>query len=392
MSLNRKDLTLSLGAMVGIFLSNFAIFSAPLYIGSLIDGMGFSEFEAGLISAVEIGAVAVVCLLLSSSLGRYSPRMMAVAGVAVVIMANLLTLFLEGVLPILSARLIAGIGGGLGLAATSALLSRTSDPDQIVGLVVTINTVVMIVLLSVMGYVKERWMFDGIIGLFTLAALVLFPLLRLLPATSYSALVADQKDAGSVDHHVFLGITGMVLLFLFCIVEGGVWAFSERSAVNIGITEGSIGMLLGLAQGCGLFGAILAAVFGNRIPFIYPVGLGGFFMGTAGLVVYQTDSSLFYAIGLCFFSFGFFFSFPYLLGACARLSADGRWASRATGINLLGGAVAPFIAASVVGASDYSMLGVFCFTLALICISVAWVFYQMIIRKDLVDNLVSEAI
>ena len=373
MALGRPELQLMLGALAGFSLGNFTIFSAPIYIGSLIDGLGFNENQAGLISTLEIGAVASTCVLLSRWLSRVSLRYLAISGFLLTLASNLVTFWLEDYLIITLTRVIAGTGAGLCLAATSALISRMADPDRIVGMMLAINTLIMILMLSAMGYAKSLWMFNGFVALFTLDAVVLFPLLFLLPTEPFKK-IQDTSMPAETDHHMSLGILGVGLLFLFCVIEGGVWAFSERSGTNLGMNDGDIGLLLALAQTAGLGGAILAATFGARIPRIYPIALGILSMGTAGLVIYQTQSQIIYGVFLCTFSFGFFIAFPYLVGACARLDAEGRWAARANGVNLLGAAIAPFLAANIVTASNYQTLGTMFFGLALFCLCLAVLF------------------
>ena len=60
------------------------------------------------------------------------------------------------------------------------------------------------------------------------------------------------------------------------------------------------------------------------------------------------------------------------------MDADGRWVARANGINLLGGALAPFIAGSIIASSDYKTLGEFCFFVALCCFMLAFIFNKKI--------------
>ena len=52
------ELKLIFAILTGILLSNLSIFSAPFYIGALIDGLGLNAIQAGLVNTFEIGAVA----------------------------------------------------------------------------------------------------------------------------------------------------------------------------------------------------------------------------------------------------------------------------------------------------------------------------------------------
>ncbi len=383
MTLDRSELKLILGALAGVCLSNFTIFSAPLYIGGLMDGMGFDEVQAGLTITLEIGAVASVTLLLSNWLDRISLRYLAMAGAVVLLLANIVTFYIDDYAAILISRTLAGAGAGLCLAASSALLSRMSDPDRVMGMLLAINTLIMVLMLTLMGYAKSRWMFNGFVGPFTLTVVVLSPFLLLIPAQPFSTGPKEQKDATEIDHHLALGSLGVGLLFFFCVIEGCVWAFSERSGINLGMDEGDIGMLLALAQIASLAGATLAAVFGEKIPRVFPISIGIILMGSSGLMIYQTQSTLIYSASLASFGFGFFIAFPYLVGACARLDPDGRWAARATGINLMGGAIAPFVAGNIIRFSNYQALGRFCLGLALFCLALTLLFNHRLNRANI---------
>jgi len=299
------------------------------------------------------------------------------------LLANMATLTIVDHLPMLLTRMTAGTGAGLCLAASSALLSRVKDPDRAMGIVLMCNTLTLILLLFIMGYVKEQWMFGGVVGLMTVVLLLLVPLMLLIPVQPFT----DRKHFDAVnkmDTRYLTGILGIVVLMVFCLVEGGVLSFSERAAASLGVGDRNIGKLLALAYAAGFAGSTLVALLGDRIPRVVPICTGICLMGLASLVVYHTRSTLLYSIFLCSFTFGFFVAFPYLIGACARLDKNGYWAARANGANLLGVASAPFLAGTIISTSDYQTLGLTCFSLAVICLLLALFFNYRIgqLRSD----------
>jgi predicted MFS family arabinose efflux permease len=374
---NRVELKLIFAILTGILLSNLSIFSAPFYIGALIDGLGFNEIQAGLVNTFEISAVAGVTLVCANYVNRISLRYLALTGALIILLANLITLAIDGYVPMLLIRTLAGTGAGLCLAASSALLGRMKDPDRVMGIVLVCNTLTLILLLSIMGYAKQQWMFGGVIGLLTIVLLLMIPLMLLIP-TQPVTVHKDKAADSNMDIHRTLGLLGIGLLIVFCLIEGGVLSFSERVATNLGISETDIGKLLALAYAAGLVGASLVALLGDRIPRIFPIFTGISLMGVASLVVYHTQSNLLFSIFLSSFTFGFFIAFPYLIGACARLDPNGYWAARASGANLLGVAFAPFMAGTIVSTASYQALGLLCFGLALICLALALVFTNRI--------------
>ena len=127
---NRENLKLISGILTGILLCNLSIFSAPFYIGALIDGLGFNEIQAGLVNTFEVGTVACVTLVFANYLNRISLRYLALTGALVILLANLVTLAIDGYLPLLFVRTLAGTGTGLCLAASSALLRPHEGPGS----------------------------------------------------------------------------------------------------------------------------------------------------------------------------------------------------------------------------------------------------------------------
>ncbi len=375
MATGSSDLRYSLEALAGFLIGNLTIFSSPLYIGALMDGLGTDESQAGLVCSLEIGAVAVSCVLLSGWLDKLPLRRLAVAGVCLAATGNLLSLSQDALVYLSVLRIFCGIGSGMCLAACSAIISRASDPDRVAGVVVGLNTVLMVMVITAIGFVKQRFMFDGVTGIYLIVlVLALFPLL-MLPGTATDTESQTPSKEQFDSRSVFrLGVFGVGLLFIYCVVEGSIWSFSERSGVNLGLTDTRISLLLATAQVAGLCGAAVSAAAGKRIRRDIPLVTSSIIMGIAGYLVYNTGQTWVYELSILGFSFAFFLGFPYLIGGCAMLDGEGRWAARATGINLMGAATAPFLAGNIITASGYGELGLFIIILALICAAGSLVF------------------
>ena len=370
MATGSSDLRYSLEALAGFLIGNLTIFSSPLYIGALMDGLGADERQAGLVCSLEIGAVAVSCVLFSGWLDKLPLRRLGIAGVCLAATGNLLSLSQDALAYLSVLRIFCGIGSGMCLAACSAIISRASDPDRVAGAVVGLNTVLMVMVIAAIGFMKQRFMFDGVTGIYLIVLVLAFFPLLMLPGTATGTEVhapsKEQFDSRSIFR---LGVFGVGLLFIYCVVEGSIWSFSERSGVNLGLTGTRIGLLLSAAQVAGLCGAAVSAAAGKRIRRDIPLVTGSIIMGIAGYLVYNTGQTWIYELSILGFSFAFFLGFPYLIGGCAMLDGEGRWAARATGINLIGAAAAPFLAGNIIAASGYGKLGQFIIILALICVA-----------------------
>ena len=363
-----SDTRYSLEALAGFLIGNMTIFSSPLYIGALMDGLGADESQAGLVCSLEIGAVAVSCVLFSGRLDKLPLRRIGVTGVCLAAISNLLSLSQDTLGYLTLLRIFCGIGSGMCLAASSAVISRAFDPDRVAGIVVALNTILMAVVIAAIGYTKQHFLFDGVMGIYLLVLALAFIPLLMLPGEATDTHT-DAPSAGQIDsRNIFqVGVFGVGLLFIYCVVEGSIWSFSERSGVNLGLTGSRIGMLLATASIAGLCGAAVSAVAGKRIRRDIPLAAGSVMMGIAGYLVYNTGQQWIYELSVLGFTFAFFLGFPYLIGGCAMLDREGRWAARANGINLIGAATAPFLAGNIIVASGYAELGWFIIALGFIC-------------------------
>jgi predicted MFS family arabinose efflux permease len=377
------DKRLLCGLLAALCIGNFAIFAGPLYIGGLMDGYGFDEATAGLISTLEIGATALVCIFLPNRVALVALRQAGIIGAAIVLLANLLTLGAESFAHLAAVRVLAGAAAGVTLSVASTVVARVAEPDRMIAIALAINTIIMALVLAVMGYAKQQWLFDGFAYTFAATVALLLPLLWFLPDTAIEAgRVPTPLNPAATSVWLSLGLLGVILIFTFCVIEGSVYAFSERSGLRLGLVESKIGMLLAGAQICGLFGAAIPALLGDRVARLPMILIGTAVITLAGILIYRYESTELYIFAMLSFSFGFFLAFPYLLGNCARLDKSGVWGSRATGANLLGGGLAPVGAGAVVIASSYESLATVILMLGLITTVLALVFSQLFKRQD----------
>ena len=377
------DRRLLAGLLAALCIGNFTIFAGPLYIGGLMDGYGFDEATAGLIITMEIGATALVCLLLPNKVAVVALRRAGIIGAVLLLLTNLITLWIDTFAYLAAVRVLAGAAAGLTLSVASTVIARVAEPDRMIAIALSINTIVMALVLAVMGYAKQQWLFDGFAYTFAATVALLLPLLWFLPDTviEEGAMPTPLSPAAS-SVWLPLGLLGVVLIFTFCMIEGSVYAFSERSGLRLGLVESEIGMLLAGAQIFGLFGAAVPALLGDRVARLPVILIGTAMITLAGVLIYRFESTELYIFAMLSFSFGFFLAFPYLLGNCARLDKSGVWVSRATGANLLGGALAPVGAGAIVSAMNYESLATVILMLGLITAALAIIFAQVFKRRD----------
>jgi MFS family permease len=368
------------GFIVGVFLINIA----PQAISGLMDAYAFSESQAGLVNTVEIAAGAISCTFLSPILlVRFEHRSLIVAGSAAIIAAGFGTLFLEDITAIIILRALAGLGAGLILASASAALALARDPDRMFAEISVAITLLMSVMIYLLAGVKASWGYSGLMIVFSGVVLLLcYPMLRLIPETK----VEDTATSAPL-REVLLGAGGVgaLSMFVFTVLESGIWNFAERASINAGISEQQIAQLLTISMASGLLGAVMTIVAGKMFGRELPIITGCVLIGLFGFFIYNPPSPIFLIVSIALLNLAFFFTIPFLFGGCAECDSEGRMSAIAAGMQAAGGAIGPFFAGFIVENYGSSVLANTCLALAGIA-AVLGVSMAAILRKGSADR------
>lgn len=323
----------------------------PQLLGALIDGRGLEASAAGLLGSLELGMVAIASLLVAPRVGRTSRLGLALGGAALAALGHLASAAADSYALLAVARLVAGCGAGLALAAGNATVAAAADPDRLYARVSVLGGLAAAVLLLLLPYAIVPLGWRG--GYLALGAvcLVLAPLLRGLPAAPVTSTVR-APDAP----HRLLGLGTLAALLLFSLGEGSVWSFTERIGAHTGLPLVAIGRVLGLATVVGLAGAALAAWLGTRAGRSTPllVGVLGFAVSTFALGYVHTPTA--YVVLLLGWSLSFFFALPYLMGTAAALDRRGGWTAAAAGIMTVGIGLGPAVGGTLLAVGGFAGL------------------------------------
>ncbi|MBO9694728.1 MAG: MFS transporter [Sphingopyxis sp.] len=330
------------GAMTSATLS-------PVMLGLYIDELGLTASQASLAIAAENGAYALGLLLFYLILHRSRRPLLAAAGLAIMIVASLLTAKAGGFVPLLAIRAAFGLAMGFAASTVFAAYAGRSDPQRVWAIATFVNLAYAAILLSLSGWIAQTSGLAGIVALLALTALIGLGCTRLIPPAPSSPTVEATGMTESPGSTVNLpAVSGA--LALLCLYAGHttLWSFQERMGLAVGLDRSQVGVLLGLSVLGAIGGAVLSIIAGHRFGQRAPNALA-----FAGLVIsallLATPTMAAYVAGAVIVKTAWFFGLPFILGAIASLDRSGRWSSMGAALLALGSAVGPAIGATLAG-------------------------------------------
>ncbi|MBK7902992.1 MAG: hypothetical protein IPJ97_08660 [Proteobacteria bacterium] len=351
-----------LGVACGFAIGNFVINIAPQAISGLMASHGFSAARAGATNSIEIGAIAATCMLLSPVLHRFDHRRSIAFGSALLIVCNLVTAVASGPALIAGIRGVAGVGTGVVLAAASSALVMATDPDRLYAQAALLISLVMTGVIYFIAGVKQSFGHAGLMLAFSGVVLVCtLPAIRLIPRANP---VKEQTLRAFREVLLGAGALSVIAMLVFSVLEGSIWNFAERAAMNVGLDDRQVGLLLSVSMFSGLIGAVVSVLAGHALGREWPIIVGSALIGLCGLFIYNPPSTALLVGSLAIFNLGYFLVIPFIFGGSSELDASGRLSATVAGVQVLGGAIGPGFAGAVIERYSYAVLGYTCLALA----------------------------
>jgi len=341
----------------------------PIVVGAMIDTLGISAREAGLVAAAEMLGAGVATLALSLRVHSWNRRMIILCALGLFILANLTAILAESWTALAAIRFVAGIGGATTAATVNAALAGTRNPDRSFGLFIMSALTLAVVGLPGLSFVTAVW---GLSGAYV--AFAILGAIALLAAPRFPLFNGVRAAIGHKSGQVARGRAAVALLaiLIYFIGQGAVWTYLERIGVYAGIDATRVGGALGIAHIAGVIGAALAAWFGKRFGRARPM-IAGFLVSFASVYLLGGSASYAAYLGAAgFFAFAWYFTLSYFFGLKSALDPSGRIIVLAVTMQAAGLAIGPAVAGMLVIGSDYTwvvLLGMLSYGVSLVLIT-----------------------
>lgn len=353
------------GVLLAAFASAYgtgllALIALPFMVGANMQFLGIDESQAGLLSTIEFAGVFVTSVLLAPKVAVIDRRKVAIAGAAIVILANLASAAFGTYGSLLVLRAIAGLGAGLALAVGNATVANAEQPEKFAGHMTVLFVFVMAIITKLFGPIGETQGQTGIYLALAGTVTLLAPLLLLLPpsAPSQDFVAAHRGDRGHFSIFEVGGVAILVAFFCFSLRDTISWAFIASTGIKAGLSEAEVGGLLANSALFGLAGPLLATLIGARFGLRLPLVAGILVSGLVTYLVSQSSANAgLYAIAVQFWVGSYFFCLAYLTALAAEMDIEGRVAAAAGSALMVGLFVGPSLGGRLIADGSYVLVG-----------------------------------
>lgn len=351
----KRQLMLIIAVCAGAGLAHIGTSAMPFQIGALMDGTHRTAAQAGTFGFVEVGALALSMILVSSRADRLPTRALAIGGCLAAIGANI-GLFCLGAYPWqLFFAACAGFGYGTIFSATVTAAASAEIPDRIYAVG---NGGALLLIVAFMAVIPLGTVRLGALGVFgSLAVLisVCLPLLLGLRRAEVSMLtrLSAWRTPGAAP-----------LLFGWMTASLGttaLYAFAERIGKSIHLAQAEIAWVLSAGVFVGVAGTGAAAVLTGKIDRRIALTVGMIGSGASCLIIGIATNLFWFALGTFVYWIFYMFLYSYLLGTAAVLDPSGRVGTLGGGLERLGYALGAAVGGLLAEHVSYSATGVFGF-------------------------------
>ena len=292
-------------ATAGLFYVNIM----PALVAGLIDGLGFTNRQAGFVGSANVYGAACGALIAVFLVRRLPWRRIEVVALTLLLVLDLISTQVTTVVPLIALRFAHGVVGGVSVGIGLAVIARTKIPDRAFGMLLTVQYgaggLGIMFLPALSHRFGPRVLFLALAA-FTLITLAMLPFLAEYPPRDRAA--AAIANPGGVKRRPL--IQTLVAVFLFQAANMGLSAFLFPLARHYGLADGFISTTLGVANWIGALGSIaviwLAGRFGRTVPIAAVMALS--VVGTAAFL--RSDLALLFIAANVVTAIGWSFLIP----------------------------------------------------------------------------------
>lgn len=342
-------------ATAGLFYVNIM----PALVDGLIEGLGFSNRDAGLVGSANVYGAAVGAFSAVFVVKRINWRVAAIILLCGLIAIDLASMLLKNPPALIGTRFLHGCVGGLLVGIGFAVMSRTTEVDRSFGYLLTIQFGLgglgIIFLPPLVPAFGTTALFLSLIA-FSTVTLLMLPFLSDYPPREHKVVKGGRRSN--------LKLIGLALLatFLFQAANMGIYAFAIGIGKDALLETGFISNAIGIAAWFAIAGSVLVILLSTRFGRTWPVGLAIIMTALSIWLLHFShvkpggwETSVFWWTNVIW-GVGWAFIISYLLGMCSEFDTTGQMAALGGFASKMGLASGPAIAALIVGDDNYGLL------------------------------------
>ena len=342
-------------ATAGLFYVNIM----PALVDGLIQGLGFTNREAGLVGSANVYGAALGAFSAVFVVKRINWRSAAIVLLVGMIGIDLLSMLLSKAPILIGTRFVHGCVGGLLVGIGFAVMSRTTEVDRTFGYLLTIQFGLgglgLIYLPPLVPDYGTTALFLSLIA-FSTVTLLMLPFLSDYPPRSDEQVIRKRPNYGG------LVVLALLATFLFQAANMGIYAFAIGIGTHAMLDTLFVSNALGVAAWVAIIGSVLVILMSTRFGRLWPVGIAIVLTAVSIWFLHYSDvkpggwETSIYWWSNVLWGITWAFVISYLLGMCSEFDSTGQMAALGGFASKMGLASGPAIAALMVGDDNYGLL------------------------------------
>lgn len=337
-------------ATAGFFYVNIM----PAIVDGLIQGLGFTNQQAGAVASANMYGAAFGALLVVFLVRRLVWRPVALALLLVLLCVDLASLVVRDAAALTGLRFAHGLTGGMLVGLSYSIIARTHEPDRTFGVLLFVQFGLGgLGVMFLPGLVPAYG--SGVLFLtlaaFSTVALVMLPF---IPDYEPRAGRPPSLFSAAAWSWPLLGV--LLAMFLFQGANMGLYAFIIGLGAHFGLAPDFVTNTLGVAAWVGLVGAGGVIVLSDRLGYVLPLALGIGVTAVSCWAYLFSDLAWVWIAANLAVGVTWAFTVPYLFGLASRFDSHGQTAALAGFASKMGLASGPAAFAVLLGSDDYARI------------------------------------
>jgi predicted MFS family arabinose efflux permease len=342
-------------ATAGIFYVNIM----PAIVDGLIEGLNFSNRDAGLVGSANTYGAAFGAFTVVFYVKRMNWRRSAYALLIGLIAVDLASILLKTPGALIATRALHGFIGGSLVGIGFAVMSRTSEVSRTFGYLLTIQFGLgglgIMYLPSLVPIFGTKALFLSLMA-FSTVTLLMVPFMAEYPAGE----VHHERKAGAF--RVVPAGAALLATFLFQAANMGIYAYSIGIGKFAGLDPSFVTSSLGVSAWVAISGSVMVIFMSTRFGRLRPIAAAVVITAAATWMLHfshvNPDSwvSSVYWLANAVIAITWAFTISHLLGMNAEFDTTGQMAALGGFASKMGMASGPAVAALIVGQSNYGQI------------------------------------
>lgn len=329
----------------------------PLWVGALTDQGLFSQSQIGWLAAADVMGIFAATASGIFWVRKLPWKTLAITGLCVFFIANLLSLGIENFALLMATRILAGLGCGTAYAIALAGLGDHKRPDFAFGLMVTAQVGFGTIGFFVMPKFIQHFSVDGFFHYLNIwLVITLIASAIATPSSQKNIPEADMKSLWRIFNFNALLVFSAVVIY-YCGVSA-VWAYLERMGVALGLSAAEVGDLLGTGFAISGAGSLVAPLLAQKLGKSLAFSVAVIVQVIAMALLFDSPNSLsafsLYACTTIAFQFFWSFAVPLLMDQFNQVDATGRLIVLCASAFKIGEMAGPPVAAQFIHGDNYT--------------------------------------